>query len=1050
MKLTDDQKLAAKASGSVAVTAGAGTGKTRMLAERYLHHVREHRMSPLSVVAVTFTDKAAAELRSRIRRTLAEQLQDEAAIAEVEAAQISTMHSLAARVCRDFYHLAGIPADFAVLNETDAPLWFAEKFDEAMAEIDLDIAEGLGFRWLCRVLKTLLRDPIASEKALSLGAENWKKAIDDARMAAIRDLITSDCWRVADTTLRECPGAAGDTLEGIRADVLSAMAHHHPETAIAELDSALKRFRKNSGAAKNWDPCSLENVRSCLIDLKASVKNAAETIYLEFGPDDQQAAERIPPLRRAFHHVRDYIAAAKLREKVLDFSDLEHYALKVLRHDEAQAHYGRRWKAYLVDEYQDTNAVQAEILELLGRSAIQTAVGDEKQSIYGFRGAEAGVFKRSRERIVRELGGIEVQLARSFRTHGKLVETMNSIFAPVLGEMHQALDASRIETSLPEPFIRVATVEKVPGSSAREREVLEARYVAERALELHTAHGIPYRDMAIIGRRWAPLETYLSVLSAMGIPAVNAGGGSLLATREAVDMFSMLSFAADPYDAISLAALLRSPYFAFSDPQMLAAASNVNDDTPWWDVVRKLPEFERAAGILQRILAASVNSSAEQLLRLADRLTGYGAVAANLPQGERRIADINGVYDLLRKLESQGRSDVFGTQRYFRELYETETDIPRPQIDAGEAVTLMTIHRAKGLEWPVVFIPDLSSAHSGDSSPILVDRELGVAFQIDGDDYTRSEPAIHKLIKLRQKKRDVEEARRLLYVAITRAKDKVFLTAGKESGADLDILVPGLDAAGIVTETIPFVAELTVAPGPGDPPPFTLPERAETSAVNIGLRELPVTALTVYARCPHRFRLDYIDGHPGLYEGSAIGSRIGTLTHKALELGISDVDALRPEASLLDTDEMLADAIRLAEVFRTHPAFAAFTGSELQKEVRFVGRLNGLNFRGVADLVGEDLVLDYKTDAEMRAEEHRFQLWAYAAALGKKTAYIAYLRSGELYEMNETELKSVAAEAEKMCQAIAAGYYDATPSADACAYCQFRSVCQFAVIDGKT
>ncbi|MEP6945193.1 MAG: UvrD-helicase domain-containing protein [Acidobacteriota bacterium] len=1045
IELTPDQKRAAEAEGSAAVTAGAGTGKTRMLAERYLHHVRSHGMTPLSIVAVTFTEKAAAELRSRIRETLSSKLGDEKTTAEVEAAQISTMHSLAARICRDFYDLAGIPADFTVLDEINSPLWSAEKFEEAVSGIDIEIAEDLGYKWLVGVLKVLLRDPIASEKALSLGAENWRQAIDEARIAAITDVKSSECWTVADRTLRDCCGEQGDTLENIRADVLAAMAADHPETAIAELNGVLKSFKSNSGSVKKWEQSSLDAVRSCLSDLKSAVKATAEIAGLAFGPDDEEAARRIPPLADAFRYVRDYIAAAKLREKVLDFGDLEHYALQILRQPEAIEHYSLRWRAFLVDEFQDTNAVQAEILDRLTKGASLTIVGDEKQSIYGFRGADAGVFTRIREQILNERRGIEVPLSLTFRAHAGLVATMNSIFEPVLGAMHQSLEAHRSESYLDHPFVHSAIVEPAKGSSSRQRQVTEARYISAQIRKLHDEKGVEYRDIAILGRRWAPLETYLTVMSANGIPAVNAGGGSLLETREAQDLYSMLSFLADPHDAIALVAVLRSPFFAFSDKELFAAAKHLSKDVSWWDVARQRPELGRAAAVLQQILNVADHSSAEQILRLADKLTGYGAVIANMPQGVRRVADLNGVYDLLRRLETLGRADIFGTKRYLRELYETETDIPRPPLEAGEAVTLMTIHRAKGLEWPVVFVPDLGSSHRGDSSPILVDRDLGVAFQIESDDYEKAEPAIHKLIKLRNKKREAEEARRLLYVAITRAKDTVFLTSAKDKGFDLDILRPGLDAAEIVEETIPFDEANAIAPSPGDPPPFPIPLRSNIAPVGIGLRELPVTALSVYARCPKRFEFQFVDGHPGLSDGFASAMLIGTLAHLALELDISEIDTLK-EMSPGVADDALASALALAARFRSEAVYSGVRSNGIEKERRFAFTFGGLNLRGTADLIGSDFVLDYKTDAEMHPDEHRFQLWAYARALGKSTAYIAYLRNGELFRFDEDDLRSFDADALRLADGIHDGVYDATPSVEVCRICPYQKICEFRAV----
>lgn len=1045
--LTPDQKRAAEANGCVAVTAGAGTGKTGMLAKRYLHHVGVHGLSPLAVVAVTFTEKAAAELRSRIRLTLIENLADEKLIAEIEAAQISTIHSLAARICRDFYDLAGIPADFAVLDETESPLWEAEKFDEALAGIDADLADELGFKWLVGVLKELLRDPIASERALSLGAENWRQAIDQARQAAIDGILASDVWKTAASVLPEHRGAADDTLEVIRGDVVNAMAACNDGVAaadcIAAIDTVLKRFKSNSGSAKKWDAASLDRVRECLSALKARIRDDLDVISIVFGPEDEEAARRIPPLADAFRRVRDHIAAEKLREKVLDFNDLEHYALKVLGHPEAVGHYRLRWKAFLVDEFQDTNPVQAEIIGRLADHAALTIVGDEKQSIYGFRGADTGVFSRVSDTIVNTRGGERVPLSKTFRTHSALVRSMNDVFEQVLGSLHQPLDAHRAETTLAEPYIKLAAVAAEKGSSSREQQVIEARYIAKQIAELN-AQGVAYRDMAIIARRWAPLEIYESVLSAENIPAVNAGGGSLLATREALDIYSLIAFLAQPHDPIPLAAVLRSPYFAVSDKVLHSAAKGVSEDTSWWDVIRGRAEFAGVVSVLDELISARDLLSAEQLVRLADRLTGYGAIAANLPQGLRRTADINGVYGLLRTIERRSGGGVFATARVLRELYLTETEIKRPPVDAGDAVVLMTIHHAKGLEWPVVFIPDLTGRTRGDSAPILIDSELGVAFQMEGDEYEKAEPAIFKLIKLRRKQRAEEESRRLLYVAVTRAKDKVILTAGKQSGSDLDILAAGLESAGVKMNEISFDHEDAVTPSPGDPEPFSLPATVSVEPVRIGIAELSATDLTLYARCPKAFEYMVIDGNPGISDGYARAREVGTLTHLALELDIDSVEDLRAR-SPISGDGELAEAVDLAARFRARAVYEGVRGRGDGRELRAVLETGQLSVTCIADVVGGDFVLDHKTDAEMYPDEHRFQLWAYARAFKKQRALIAYLRHDKLYEFDAARLAELDDEAQAIIGGIRSCDYTPRPSTAVCGYCPYRTICPAAV-----
>jgi len=209
MELNPDQKRAVQAVGSVAVTAGAGTGKTAMLAKRYVHHVVEHKLSPLQIVAATFTDKAAAELRSRIREEM-QKTGNDVQTAEVDAAQISTIHSLAARICRDFYDIAGIPADFTLMDETEAGMRSVIWFREAVSKIDPAIIDRLGYSWLISALQELFRDPIASAEAFERGSSRWKDAIEAARHQAVLKLQRCQAWLDAENILERYSGTAAD------------------------------------------------------------------------------------------------------------------------------------------------------------------------------------------------------------------------------------------------------------------------------------------------------------------------------------------------------------------------------------------------------------------------------------------------------------------------------------------------------------------------------------------------------------------------------------------------------------------------------------------------------------------------------------------------------------------------------------------------------------------------------------------------------------------------------------------------------------------------
>ena len=205
MILTPEQKNAAEAPCSVAVTAGAGTGKTRMLAHRYLHHVVVGKMSPLSIVAVTFTDKAADELRSRIRATLAENIAEsgEDALAEVDAAQISTMHSLAARICRDFYDLAGIPSDFSVMDESEAFIWKTEKVEEAIRLVDAEIVRELGYSRLLEALVCLLSDTFSADEAFEQDTGEWQEIVDATSGPRLKEFVNTPAFQNARIVVEE-------------------------------------------------------------------------------------------------------------------------------------------------------------------------------------------------------------------------------------------------------------------------------------------------------------------------------------------------------------------------------------------------------------------------------------------------------------------------------------------------------------------------------------------------------------------------------------------------------------------------------------------------------------------------------------------------------------------------------------------------------------------------------------------------------------------------------------------------------------------------------
>ena len=365
------------------------------------------------------------------------------------------------------------------------------------------------------------------------------------------------------------------------------------------------------------------------------------------------------------------------------------------------------------------------------------------------------------------------------------------------------------------------------------RQVSEARHLAELIQGLLTAktpvfdkqaqqqRALALGDIAILTRTWKPLDTYSDVLPALGVPALHTGGGNLLATREAKDMFAALCFFADARDDLALAALLKSPYFALSDVQLSEIAAATPKKEAWFDTLKTHPPagIGQAVEVLLHVSGKRFALSASRLLQRLDALTGYSAVIANLPGAARRVADYRAFLDFVRDLEPG--SDTFTVVRRLKRLWRAEVTVPRPRLQADDAVTLMTIHRAKGLEFPVVILADLDYNTGNQTPAAFVDAALGVAFKVADEQGEMLEPVLYQHLKRQQQHAEGDELRRVLYVGLTRARDRLYLSATKDKGGALELLFDCLDAANIPINEVTFTPESASYPQAQPAPAFT-------------------------------------------------------------------------------------------------------------------------------------------------------------------------------------------------------------------------------------
>ena len=418
---------------------------------------------------------------------------------------------------------------------------------------------------------------------------------------------------------------------------------------------------------------------------------------------------------------------------------------------------------------------------------------------------------------------------------------------------------------------------------------------------------------------------------------------------------------------------------------------------------------------------------------------------ANLPDGLRRIADWNGFVEQVRSLE-HGSFDTLSVVRQLHQIAIAEVAIPRPAIEGGNAVSLMTIHSSKGLEWPVVVVPDLSHKNIACTSTIRFEASVGLGLKLTDEAGETQKSALYSLLEQQAKIRDEAERKRIFYVAFTRARDRLMLTSAEPSGGGFDLLAPGL------TKTITPISVLfdPALAQPVTPAPTEAPSPLEQQllgTIGIEITELPVTALSDYALCPSRFKHRYIDGHLGYQAGNSSNGvvtdamAVGTLTHKALELGIDSVETLAKHAPDL-SDEDVQTALNLAKSFQTESIYQSYHSDGLIWEKSVSLTVGGLMLNGKVDLIGNDFVLDFKTDQVINPEHHQFQLWAYSKATGKSSAHLAYLRRNHLHSFEANDLAQIEEQAKSLIQRLMSGDFGATASEKSCKICPFSECCE--------
>jgi ATP-dependent exoDNAse (exonuclease V) beta subunit len=939
------------------IVAGPGSGKTTVLVEHFRGLV-EAGVDPLRILAITFTEKAAGNMRKK----LAEAFEEEPRIrAALERAWVSTVHGFCARLLRENAVFAGVDPEFQVADERAS--WKMQQESMAAAMDSLFAERPADVRALIRALSSLDFE----ESVLS--------AYDAMRGAGVRVEDLAGFAAPAGTTVEDI----GRTLAALRrASLLGWSASQREECEgaiecaerIVSAASAREGLESIGAFCCNLQKCKRGNgAYDLLKELKTQVEQARYALIT--GHYAPQRGLLLEILGRFDRHYRD----RKRQAGMLDFPDLEEFTVRLLEENpETRARLQAQFDQVLMDEFQDTNGQQARLLRLIRAPGRFYAVGDINQSIFGFRHAEPEGFAAYRDEVERG-GGRLVELADNFRSRPEVLRAVDSIVGGRAGIVPRPLIAGREFDEQRPACVEVMYV--APGEDE------EAQWVARRILEILRAEPrFTFQDVAVLVRNTEVLGAFTAAFEAAGIPYVVNRGRGFYDTREVNDLTQLLRVIVNPRDEVALATVLRSPLVGASDEDLLALrvpGRNLGEELERAESLS--PELSRFRDRLREWRKRRERDTFDRLLLAAIDDCGYRAAS-----GARGDANIDKFLAQARQASSRMSLDEFVEEvAMARESNPREPDAP-PE-DSTNAVKLMTVHSAKGLEFPIVFVAAMHKGIDLKLPVVAFSREfgLGARWRMPGTREDKDDLFQHAIRKER-KRREEEESHRLLYVAMTRAEEHLCLSfSGQRPGnwakvvvdaLGLDLERPRDEIAGewrvLVADTgtdagPPLEAAVESAPVERIAPP-ALAGQYDSGAT--------VTAIGTFAVCPRKYWLT-ARGVDTAVRANGVSKEMGTEVHELL-------------AGTLQTGS--AEALRLADVFRRSPlGKRAAAASRMEREFDFVMAVDDVVVRGQIDLWfeegGELVIVDYKTDgvsgpeAHQRAGEYDLQVRLYAMAV---------------------------------------------------------------------
>ncbi|MBQ2854564.1 MAG: helicase-exonuclease AddAB subunit AddA [Oscillospiraceae bacterium] len=863
-KLTPQQRQAVEnRGGKLLVSAAAGSGKTKVLVDRLMGYLTDP-VSPANLdefLIITYTKAAASELRGKIASKLTERIAADPENKHLQKqmqrlflTKISTVHGFCTELLREYAYHLDLAADFRVADENEClelrQQVLTELLDQAYLSDRMDgdfqaFVDSQGLGRDDRLVPELILKIYDSARC-HLDPDGWlEKCVQDSSVESMQD-VSQTVWgnylmedlkdylrhqiRVMEQCVRLADQCAG--FEKPAENLRRTLVQLQELEAFSSWDDVVRHNSIDYGRLvfpkKNGDPELADRIKAA----RNACKKGLDKKLLSFTDGSGQLLQDLEDCSGAVRGIVSFVrrfdqafTRAKKMRRILDFSDLEHKTLDLLTGKSRTAvtaaarEIGSRFREVMVDEYQDSNGVQDAIFSALTAQKQNCfMVGDVKQSIYQFRLADPGIFlEKYRGYVPAEDAqngmGRKVFLSHNFRSGPEVISAVNDVFSccmsPGVGGLHygeaEALREGIPREKLPEPAVELHAIEIREDTYAE-----EAAYVADQIHRMlssgsrirkdGTLQRVSPEDIVILLRSPGSVGAqFRRALEARGIRCSSGGGTDLLATEEIATLRSFLQIIVNPRQDIPLISTLASPVFGFTADDLAQIRAGRKKES-FYDALLECghPKAESFLSVLLALRREARMSPLTQLLEKCFSMTRLDSIYAAMENGDIRRENLQTFFRLASDFEQGHAKDL---SRFLQHLESLDG---RGIITAGTApsgcVTIMSIHKSKGLEFPVVFLCGLSRIFNRESlqAQILCDRELGLGLSVaDTENRIRYASVAKRAIMVKAARESLSEEMRVLYVAMTRARDRLIMTyTAKNLKSDLQEITLRMDFDG--------------------------------------------------------------------------------------------------------------------------------------------------------------------------------------------------------------------------------------------------------------